>query len=82
MPLKGYVFRPAFIRPMHGIVSRTGWYRAFYAIASPLFPVLRAIAPNFVTTTEEMGRAMIHVAKSGYPKRILESRDIAGAARS
>jgi hypothetical protein len=34
------------------------------------------VAPN-VTTTEQVGRAMIKVARDGYPKPVLESEDIA-----
>jgi hypothetical protein len=29
-----------------------------------------------VTTTEDLGRAMIKIAKQGAPKRILENQDI------
>ncbi|HEV7501495.1 MAG TPA: NAD(P)H-binding protein, partial [Vicinamibacteria bacterium] len=40
MPFRAvYVLRPAVIQPLHGITSRTGSYRVFYAIARPLFPV-------------------------------------------
>jgi hypothetical protein len=31
-----------------------------------------------VTTTEQMGRAMLAVARRGYPKSILETVDING----
>ncbi len=76
LPFKAtYVFRPAFIRPMHGVKSRTTLYRVFYAILWPLMPLLKAI-PKYATTTEQLGRAMLGVAKHGYPKRILESSDI------
>jgi hypothetical protein len=33
-----------------------------------------------VTTTEQLGRAMIAVAKNGAAKRVLENRDIHGIA--
>src|SRR5579883_3033716 len=35
-----YAFRPAFVRPMHGITSRTTSYRVLYAALRPLFPVV------------------------------------------
>ena len=70
-----YMFRPALIQPMHGIRSKTRSYRLFYAIARPFFPILRTF-PNYVTTTERLGRAMLAVAKHGAPKRVLESADI------
>jgi uncharacterized protein YbjT (DUF2867 family) len=77
MPFKAtYVFRPAFIQPLHGIRSKTKLYNAMYAVLGPLYPVVKAIAPGYATTTEQLGRAMIAVARSGFSKRILESQDI------
>jgi hypothetical protein len=32
--------------------------------------------PNYVTTTECMDRAMLNVTKQGFPKPVLENRDI------
>jgi uncharacterized protein YbjT (DUF2867 family) len=73
-----YMFRPGAIIPMHGIKSKTGWYNLMYAAMTPLYPVLKQFFPGAVTTTEQVGRAMLHVAKQGYPKRILQSADISG----
>lgn len=78
LPFKAaYMFRPAAILPRHGIKSKTGWYRALYVLTTPLAPALKSLFPSYVTTTEQMGRAMLAVAKRGYPKPILEGRDIA-----
>jgi len=71
-----YVFRPAFIQPMHGITSRTAAYRAVYALVGPLYPLWKALFPKYVTTTQQIGRAMLKVARQGAPKRVLESDDI------
>ena len=79
-PLEAYMFRPGFIEPMDGIQSRTPLYRKVYAIARPLFPLLRRAFPNHVLTTRQIGRAMINVARGGYSKRILEPPDIRLAA--
>jgi len=77
LPFKAaYMFRPALIQPMHGIKSRTRAYRVGYAIAAPLFPVLKALFPRYVTTTEDVGRAMLRVAKQGHPNSILENDDL------
>jgi hypothetical protein len=70
------MFRPAGIQPLHGIRSKTTWYQAVYVIAAPLLTLLNRIAPKYVTTTEQVGRAMIKVARDGYPKPVLESEDI------
>jgi len=75
-----YMFRPGMIVPMHGIKSRTTLYRVGYLIMSPIVPALRALFPNAITTTERVGRAMIAVAKRGYPKPVLEAADINAAA--
>jgi uncharacterized protein YbjT (DUF2867 family) len=81
LPFKGkYVFRPAFIRPLHGITSRTRSYRVLYAILRPLVPLLNTLFPRYVTTTERVGRAMINVARHGAAKAVLENDDINAAA--
>src|SRR5258708_635036 len=77
LPFKAaYMFRPAIILPLHGITSRTRVYRVLYSVFRPLWLLLRALVPRYVTTTEEVGRAMLEVAKQGAPKSVLESEDI------
>ena len=77
LPFKAaYMFRPAAIIPLHGIRSRTRWYRVIYAATRPFWPLLRRVAPRYVTTTERVGQAMIKVATEGVPKRVLENSDI------
>lgn len=81
LPFKAsYMFRPGLIRPMHGITSRTPAYRIFYAALGWTIPLVSALAPGLVTTTETLGRAMISVARQGAPKRVLETTDINQAA--
>ena len=70
------VIRPAGIIPLHGITSRTALYRAAYTVTRPLWPVLYKVFPQFVTTTERLGRGMLRIARRGTPKPILEARDI------
>jgi hypothetical protein len=48
------------------------------AVLGPVDPVVKAIARGYATTTEQLGRAMIAVARKGFAKRILESQDIGG----
>jgi uncharacterized protein YbjT (DUF2867 family) len=70
------MFRPGFIQPLRGITSKTPLYRAVYAVFGPLFPVLSRLFPGSMTTTVRVGRAMLHVARHGAPKRVLETTDI------
>ena len=77
LPFKGaYVFRPGVIQPLHGIRSRTTAYNVAYVVLGPLIPLLRWAMPGQILTTEQIGRAMLKVARSGAPKRVLESKDI------
>lgn len=77
MPFKAaYMFRPGFIQPLRGVRSKTSFYQFFYDVFVPLYPLLRRIIPKHVTTTVNIGRAMIEVAAEGYPRRILGSSDI------
>ena len=75
-----YMIRLSLLRPNHGEVSKTGWARALYAIARPLWPLLQAVAPGMVISTEELGRAMIRAARDGAPKRVLEMRELRALA--
>jgi uncharacterized protein YbjT (DUF2867 family) len=77
LPFKAaYMFRPAGIQPLHGIKSKTAWVQAIYVAAAPLLTLLNRVAPKYMTTTEQVGRAMIKVARDGYPRSVLESEDI------
>ncbi len=71
-----YMFRPAGIQPLHGVRSKTPWVQAIYVVAAPLLSYLNRVAPKYMTTSEQLGRAMIKVARDGYPKPVLESEDI------
>jgi hypothetical protein len=42
----------------------------------PVLPLLHWALPNQVLSTREIGQAMLAVARRGYEKRILETRDL------
>jgi hypothetical protein len=77
LPFKAaYMFRPGAIVPLYGAKSKTKLVQAFYMVLKPLLPLLYALFPKYVTTTEQIGCAMLTVAKQGAPKSILETSDI------
>ena len=77
LPFKAaYMFRPGGIVPLYGVKSKTRLYQAFLTVFGPLMPLLYRLFPQYVTTTEQIGRAMLKVAKLGAPKAILETADI------
>ena len=67
-----YNFRPGFMRAMPGQMNLPWGYRAI----EWMYPVLRVVIPNSVSTLEDVGRAMIRCVTQGYPKQTLEVRDI------
>ncbi len=71
-----YMFRPGFIQPMKGVRTRVRAYQALLTVFSPLWPVLGALFPSQMTTTEKIGLAMIHAVQRGYPKPVLAPKDI------
>lgn len=76
LPLRAYMFRPGIIQPVHGERSRTRLYRLAYVALAPLLPLVRRLWPARVTTTEQIGLAMLHIARTGAPERVLETADI------
>lgn len=76
MNLKAFLFRPGFIQPLDGIESKTEMYRRFYKVVGPMMNGLRRVAPSLVLTTRDLGLAMLAVARNGYERHVLESRDL------
>jgi uncharacterized protein YbjT (DUF2867 family) len=71
--LDTYVLRPGYIQPLHGATSRTRLYRVVYRFGRVCYPLLRTVFPKHVSTTEQIGRAMIGLARHGAGERILYS---------
>jgi uncharacterized protein YbjT (DUF2867 family) len=77
LPFKAaYMFRIGFIQPLHGIVSKTKLYSIFYSVLNPILPLMRRAFPAQIGTTEQVGRTMLQVAKHGFPRPVLEPKDI------
>jgi uncharacterized protein YbjT (DUF2867 family) len=76
-----YMFRPGIIQPMHAVRSKTAAYRVTYALAKPLFGIIRKFWPRSIVTSEHVGLAMLGVVRRGHARAILEVPDIQEAAR-
>ncbi len=77
-PGRAFMFRPGFIQPMRGVKSRTRWYQVMYSVIGYAYPLLRHL-DRWVTSTVEVGQAMIRVAREGseaHPGPIVETKDI------
>ena len=83
LPFKAaYMLRPGAIVPLYGAKSKTAWYRILYSMSGPVLPLLRRLFPAYVLTTEQIGRAMLTLARYGGPTRILETKEISAIANS
>jgi hypothetical protein len=71
-----YMFRPGAIIPLRGIKSRTKSYQFMYDYFMWLVKLIKAIAPNSVVNTTQIGLAMINSMLKGYDKKILLPKDI------
>jgi len=75
-----YMIRLAALWPKSGERSKTRWTRIGYSLFWWLLPLLHAVAPNMVITTEELGRAMIRIARQHPSEHVLEMRDLRALA--
>lgn len=67
-----FLFRPGILKPTRGLKNTL----AFYKWAGWLLPVFELILPNSISSLAQLGQAMIHAVTHGYPKNILEVKDI------
>jgi len=77
-----YMVRLAMLRPVHGEVSKTRWTRIGYRVFGPIAPVIQALAPSLVISSEELGRAMIRAARERPPTHVLEMKDLQSLGRA
>jgi uncharacterized protein YbjT (DUF2867 family) len=73
-----YNFRPGFMRATPGQQN----LKSFYHLIGWAYPLLRAVLPNMVSTLHDVGIAMIRCVQQGYPKQILEVKDINALAKT
>lgn len=72
-----YMFRPGVIEPLDGIRPKSKVYRAAYFLLMPYLSLVRFLWPQAaLTTTRQVGKAMIAVARIRASKPILEVADI------
>ncbi len=75
LPLRGYAFRPGYIQPVHGVVLPQRWKRIAYGVFGKVYPLLNRIMPKATTTTENLGLAMVDVARTSPAQKIFYSTD-------
>ncbi|WP_372745904.1 NAD-dependent epimerase/dehydratase family protein [Lutibacter sp.] len=69
-----YAFRPGAIIPGKGIKSKTPWINLMLLLFKPFYGILKKL--DSVTTSENIGKAMINCVKFSSEEKILENRNI------
>jgi hypothetical protein len=75
---KVYAFRPGYMHPTKGLKNTLPAVKYI----SWMYPVMKVLFPNFVSTLADLGQAMIAVVREHPAKAILEVKDIVGLSRS
>ncbi|MCU1307889.1 MAG: Epimerase [Acidobacteriaceae bacterium] len=75
---QSYMFRPGFMKATPGQKNVKSYYKFF----AWLYPIGRALYPAGFCTLQEVGQAMINAVSKGYPKKILEVKDIVNLAKA
>lgn len=74
---RAYMFRPAFMQATTGQKHLKSWYK----LLGWVYPIGRTLYPAGFCTLQEVGQAMIHAVSRGYPKPVLEVKDIVELAK-
>ncbi|MBI1221336.1 MAG: epimerase [Bacteroidetes bacterium] len=69
-----FMFRPGIIIPKKGVRSRTPLYHMFYVLFRPIYGLLQR--SQNITTTERIGRAMIHCLQKPFHSPIIDEKKI------
>jgi hypothetical protein len=75
---RAYMFRPGFMKATPGQKNTKSYYRWLAWV----YPAGRALYPAGFCTLQEVGQAMINAVIKGYPRSILEVKDIVQLAKT
>ena len=73
---QAFMFRPGMIIPLRGIKSRTKSYQFMYDYFMWLVKFTKAVSPNSVVDTTQLGLAMINSMLRGYSEKIIRPKDM------
>jgi len=73
---QAFMFRPGVLMPLRGIKSRAKGNQFFYNNFMWLVKIVKAIVPNYVVSTAQIGLAMIQATVAGYEKNIIDPKDM------
>jgi uncharacterized protein YbjT (DUF2867 family) len=82
LPLACVMMRPAIVRPTEGATSPYPARRLAYTLAQPFLAIANVMAPGLLTTTDQLGRAMVRACTGDMPTTLVENAAINKLAAS
>ncbi|MEO5812796.1 MAG: NAD-dependent epimerase/dehydratase family protein [Rhodanobacter sp.] len=76
LPMTTVMLRPGGVQPVDGVRSPHRQLARVYRVAGPALALARRLLPGQVTSTAEVGRAMLALARADTPPAIVENADI------
>ena len=76
LPIRTVMFRPGGIQPVEGVHSPHSGRDTLYQLTGPLMGLGVKLAPQLMTTTERVGRAMLAVLREREPPAVVENAEI------
>ena len=76
LPIRTVMFRPGGIQPVEGVHSPHSARDTLYQLTGPLMGLGVKLAPQLMTTTERVGRAMLAVLRGREPPAVVENAEI------
>lgn len=76
LPITTVMLRPGGIQPVEGVRSPHHRLAQFYRLAGPPMGLARRLLPNLLTSTADVGRAMLALARADAPPAVVENADI------
>ena len=76
-----FMYRPGGIIPLKGIQPSSRLYRVLITYLKWLLYLMKALAPNSIVDTTQIGLSMINIVQTGYEKKIIDPKDIIATAK-
>ena len=73
---QAFMFRPGMIIPVKGVSPSSKLYRFMINNLTWLLKLMKAVAPNSVVNSAQIGQAMLKATQNGYTKSVIDPKDI------
>lgn len=78
---QAFAYRPGGIIPKKGVEPSSKLYKVLIKNLGWLLKMMKALAPNSIVDTEQIGLSMIHITQRGYGQKVINPKDILALAK-